>query len=163
MSPNVLNFQPSRPYKENIWQTSPQVRLYLPPCTDSTLCKVRRASLAHSKLHNIASPWIMHSPVVKAWLNIYGHKHPSASMILTANCCRCTKSCLILLWPHRLACWAPLFTGFPKQEFSCHFLLQGIVSYIGQQILYHWVTREAQNRKTVQQNRKYKHYWMKRY
>ena len=132
----------------------PWARLYLPLCTNSILCKVRRASLAHSKLYNIASPWIMHNPVVMAWLNIYGHKHPSASIILIANCCCCTKSCLILLWPHRS--WLaklPCSQNFPSKNslVGCHFLSRESsrqrgrtrISCIGQQILYHWVTREA--------------------
>ena len=59
----------------------------------------------------------------------------------------------MLSWiPWTVACQAPLFTEFSKQEYwsGCHFLLQGLfmtqgsnhISCIGR-ILYHCATREA--------------------
>ena len=67
------------------------------------------------------------------------------------------------LWPHELACQAPLSMGFSRQEYwvGCHFLLQGIFPAQGlnpgllycRQILYHQNHQQSLNIKVSVQLR----------
>ena len=63
--------------------------------------------------------------------------------------------------PWTVAHQAPLFMGFPRQEY-CHFLLQGIFltqglnPCIGRQILYHWATTETLTSTILQFKKKIK-------
>ena len=54
---------------------------------------------------------------------------PSRDPLFTMPACSVAKLCLTVLWPPwTVVHQAPLFMGFPKQEYwsGCHFLLQGI-------------------------------------
>ena len=88
------------------------------------------------------------------------------SLLGSSGCSSCFASCMFacvfhhvqfFTTPWTVACRAPLSMEFSRQEYwsVCHFLLQGIfwfrdrscvscVFYIGQQILYHRASSEAQ-------------------